>query len=156
MLDMGFQPEVHRIVRKLPRNRQTMFFLATLDGPVGELARNYTNSPSKFEAALAEEQEPGEIEHEFVPVTADTKVETLVKHISSSDGLTLVFVRTKRGADKLVQKLTRQNVSAVAMHGDMSQGARERALARFESGKVTTLVATESPRAAWTSTTSPT
>jgi ATP-dependent RNA helicase RhlE len=143
MLDMGFQPQVDRIVRKLPRNRQTMFFSATLDGPVAELARNYTNSPSRFEAALAEEQEPGEIEHEFVPVTADTKVETLVKHISSSDGLTLVFVRTKRGADKLVQKLTRQNVSAVAMHGDMSQGARERALARFESGKVTTLVATD-------------
>jgi superfamily II DNA/RNA helicase len=143
MLDMGFQPQVDRIVRKLPRNRQTMFFSATLDGPVGELARNYTNSPSKFEAALAEEQEPGEIEHEFVPVTADTKVETLVKHISSSDGLTLVFVRTKRGADKLVQKLTRQNVSAVAMHGDMSQGARERARARFESGKVKTLVATD-------------
>jgi superfamily II DNA/RNA helicase len=143
MLDMGFQPQVDRIVRKLPRNRQTMFFSATLDGPVGELARNYTNSPSRFEAALAEEQEPGEIEHEFVPVTADNKVETLVKQINSSDGLTLVFVRTKRGADKLVQKLTRQNVSAVAMHGDMSQGARERALARFESGKVTTLVATD-------------
>ncbi|MDQ2969153.1 MAG: DEAD/DEAH box helicase [Actinomycetota bacterium] len=143
MLDMGFQPQVDRIVRRLPRNRQTMFFSATLDGPVGELARDYTNSPSRFEAALAEEQEPGEIEHEFVPVTADTKVETLVKHINSSDGLTLVFVRTKRGADKLVQKLTRQNVSAVAMHGDMSQGARERALSRFESGKVKTLVATD-------------
>jgi ATP-dependent RNA helicase RhlE len=143
MLDMGFQPQVDRIVRKLPRNRQTMFFSATLDGPVGELARNYTNSPSRFEAALAEEQEPGEIEHEFVPVTADNKVETLVKQINSSDGLTLVVVRTKRGADKLVQKLTRQNVSAVAMHGDMSQGARERALSRFESGKVTTLVATD-------------
>jgi len=143
MLDMGFQPQVDRIVRRLPRNRQTMFFSATLDGPVGELARDYTNSPSRFEAALAEEQEPGEIEHEFVPVTADTKVETLVKQINSSDGLTLVFVRTKRGADKLVQKLTRQNVSALAMHGDMSQGARERALARFESGKVKTLVATD-------------
>jgi superfamily II DNA/RNA helicase len=143
MLDMGFQPQVDRIVRRLPRNRQTMFFSATLDGPVGELARDYTNSPSRFEAALAEEQEPGEIEHEFVPVTADNKVETLVKHINSSDGLTLVFVRTKRGADKLVQKLTRQNVSAVAMHGDLSQGARERALSRFESGKVKTLVATD-------------
>jgi ATP-dependent RNA helicase RhlE len=143
MLDMGFQPQVDRIVRRLPRNRQTMFFSATLDGPVGELARDYTNSPSRFEAALAEEQEPGEIEHEFVPVTAETKVETLVKQINSSDGLTLVFVRTKRGADKLVQKLTRQNVSVVAMHGDMSQGARECALARFETGKVTTLVATD-------------
>ncbi len=143
MLDMGFQPQVDRIVRRLPRNRQTMFFSATLDGPVGELARNYTNSPSRFEAALAEEQEPGEIEHQFVSVTADTKVETLVKQINSSEGLTLVFVRTKRGADKLVQKLARHDVRAVAMHGDMSQGARERALSRFESGKVTTLVATD-------------
>src|SRR5207237_2399010 len=93
MLDMGFQPQVDRIVRRLPRDRQTMFFSATLDGPVGELARDYTNSPSRFEAALAEEQEPGEIEHRFVPVTADTKVETLVQHINSSDGSTLVFVR---------------------------------------------------------------
>ena len=143
MLDMGFQPQVDRIVRRLPRNRQTMFFSATLDGPVGELARNYTNSPSRFEAALAEEQEPGEIEHRFVPVTADTKVETLVQHINSSAGLTLVFVRTKRGADRLVQKLARHDVRALAMHGDMSQGARERALSRFESGKVTTLVATD-------------
>jgi len=143
MLDMGFQPQVDRIVRRLPRNRQTMFFSATLDGPVGELARNYTNSPSRFEAALAEEQEPGEIQHQFVSVTADTKVETLVKQLNSSDGLTLVFVRTKRGADKLVQKLARHDVRAVAMHGDMSQGARERALSRFESGKVTTLVATD-------------
>ena len=143
MLDMGFQPQVDRIVRRLPRNRQTMFFSATLDGPVGELARNYTNSPSRFEAALAEEQEPGEIEHQFVSVTAETKVETLVKQLNSSNGLTLVFVRTKRGADKLVQKLARHDVRAVAMHGDMSQGARERALSRFESGKVTTLVATD-------------
>jgi ATP-dependent RNA helicase RhlE len=142
MLDMGFQPQVDRIVRRLPRNRQTMFFSATLDGAVGELARSYTNSPARFEADWAE-SEPSEIEHSFVSVTQDTKVETLVEHIRSSDGLTLVFVRTKRGADKLVQKLARQEVSAVAMHGDMSQKARERALARFESGKVKTLVATD-------------
>src|SRR5256885_2605921 len=142
MLDMGFQPQVDRIVRRLPRNRQTMFFSATLDGEVGELARAYTNSPAHFEAELSA-NEPGETEHRFVSVTTDTKVETLVEHIRSSDGLTLVFVRTKRGADKLVQKLARQEVSAVAMHGDMSQKARERALAGFESGKVTTLVATD-------------
>jgi ATP-dependent RNA helicase RhlE len=142
MLDMGFQPQVDRIVRRLPRNRQTMFFSATLDGPVGELARSYTNSPSRFEAESREE-DPGVTEHSFVSVTTDTKVETLVEHLRSSEGLTLVFVRTKRGADKLVQKLGRHGVGAVAMHGDMSQKARERALARFESGKVTTLVATD-------------
>jgi len=142
MLDMGFQPQVDRIVRRLPRNRQTMFFSATLDGPVGELARAYTNSPARFEAEHANQQ-PSEIEHSFVSVTQDSKVETLVDHIRSTDGLTLVFVRTKRGADKLVQKLGRQNVRAVAMHGDMSQNARERALSQFESGKVSTLVATD-------------
>ncbi len=142
MLDMGFQPQVDRIVRRLPRNRQTMFFSATLDGPVGELARAYTNSPARFEAEHANQQ-PSEIEHAFVSVTQDSKVETLVEHIRSTNGLTLVFVRTKRGADKLVQKLGRQNVRAVAMHGDMSQNARERALSQFESGKVSTLVATD-------------
>jgi ATP-dependent RNA helicase RhlE len=142
MLDMGFQPQVDRIVRRLPRNRQTMFFSATLDGAVGELARSYTNSPARFQTEGAE-SEPGEIEHRFVAVTSDTKLETLIQHIRSSEGLTLVFVRTKRGADKLVQKLGRQNVRAAALHGDMSQNARERALARFESGKVRTLVATD-------------
>jgi superfamily II DNA/RNA helicase len=142
MLDMGFKPQVDKLVRRLPRNRQTMFFSATLDGEVGELARRYTNSPSRIEGALPASRQPGEIEHRFVSVTADTKVETLVGHIRESDS-TLVFVRTKRGADRLVQKLARQGVSAVAMHGDMSQGARERALARFETGKASTLVATD-------------
>src|SRR2546421_10444105 len=142
MLDMGFQPQVDRIVRRLPRNRQTMFFSATLDGQVGELAHAYTNSPSSFEAELSANK-PGETEHRFVSVTTDTKVETLVEHLRAADGLTLVFVRTKRGADRLVQKLGRAGVSAVAMHGDMSQRARERSLERFESGKVSTLVATD-------------
>ena len=140
MLDMGFQPQVDRIVRRLPRNRQTMFFSATLDGGVGELAHTYTNSPSRFETSS---EEPSEIDHRFVAVTRDSKLEMLIEHIRSSDGLTLVFTRTKRGADRLAQRLARQNVGAVAMHGDMSQSARERALARFDSGKVKTLVATD-------------
>jgi ATP-dependent RNA helicase RhlE len=142
MLDMGFQPQVDRIVRRLPRNRQTMFFSATLDGEIGEVARAYTSNPSRFETQHANVQ-PGEIEHRFVPVTANSKVEALVQQINSYEGLTLVFVRTKRGADRLVEKLGRQNIDAVAMHGDMSQRARERALSKFESGGVTTLVATD-------------
>ena len=141
MLDMGFKPQVDRIVRRLPKNRQTMFFSATLDGEAGELARAYTNSPSRFEADLLPD-DPGEIEHRFVAVTSDSKVETLVDHISTSES-TLVFVRTKRGADRLVQKLKRHGVRAAAMHGDMSQKARQRALAEFEQGKVATLVATD-------------
>ena len=142
MLDMGFQPQVDCIVHRLTRNRQTMFFSATLDGRVGELARDYTNSPSRIEGELSLNRQPGEIEHRFISVTSDTKLETLVEHIRSS-GPTLVFVRTKRGADRLVQRLSHHDVRAVALHGDMSQNARERALARFESGKVTTLVATD-------------
>ena len=142
MLDMGFQPQVDRIVRRLPSNRQTMFFSATLDGRVGGLAHAYTNSPSRFENEPTEE-EPGEIDHHFVPVTTNNKIDTLIEHLEAVDGLTLVFTRTKRGADRLVQKLNRQNVSAVSMHGDMPQRARERALAQFEGGKVKTLVATD-------------
>jgi superfamily II DNA/RNA helicase len=141
MLDMGFKPQVDRIVRRLPQNRQTMFFSATLDGEAGELARAYTNSPSRFEADSLP-NDPGEIEHRFVAVTTDSKVETLVEHIRSSES-TLVFVRTKRGADRLVQKLARHGVRAAAMHGDMTQKARQRALSEFERGKVATLVATD-------------
>jgi superfamily II DNA/RNA helicase len=143
MLDMGFLPQVDKIVRRLPRNRQTMFFSATLDGEVGELAHKYTNSPSRYEGRLPNQRTPGEIEHRFVSVKADSKVETLIEHLAEVEGLTLVFVRTKRGADRLVHKLVRHGVDAVAMHGDLSQRARERALERFESGKVTTLVATD-------------
>jgi ATP-dependent RNA helicase RhlE len=143
MLDMGFRPQVDRIVRRLPRNRQTMFFSATLDGEVGELARAYTSSPSRLEAGAPADRAEGEIEHRFVAVSVDTKVETLVEHIRAADGLTLVFVRTKRGADRLALKLARHDVRAEALHGDLSQRARQRALERFETGKVAVLVATD-------------
>jgi ATP-dependent RNA helicase RhlE len=143
MLDMGFKPQVDRIVRRLPRNRQTMFFSATLDGAVGELAREYTNSPSRFEAGRQGAREDGEITHRFVAVAHDTKVESLVEHLRAAVGQTLVFVRTKRGADRLARKLGAHDIRAVAMHGDLSQPQRQRALARFESGDVPVLVATD-------------
>ena len=78
-----------------------------------------------------------------MPVTTDDKLDRLVEHLNAERGLALVFVRTKHGADKLVKKLARQNVSATAMHGNMSQNQRERSLSRFESGKIPTLVATD-------------
>ena len=143
MLDMGFKPQVDRIVKRLPRERQTMFFSATLDGEVGELARAYTQSPVRIEGGLPNEQMPGEIDHRFVPVTNDTKIATLVELLNAERGLALVFVRTKRGADRLARKLAQQDVKAVAMHGDLTQGARQRALERFETGAVTTLIATD-------------
>jgi ATP-dependent RNA helicase RhlE len=143
MLDMGFKPQVDRIVKRLPRERQTMFFSATLDGEVGELARSYTQSAARIEAELPSEHAPGEIEHRFVSVTADTKVSTLVELLEADRGLALVFVRTKRGADRLARKLAQQGVKAVAMHGDLTQGQRQRALERFDTGIVTTLIATD-------------
>ena len=143
MLDMGFKPQVDRIVKRLPSNRQTMFFSATLDGEIGALAREYTSSASRYEADPPAGLHAGEVTHRFVAVQHDTKIETLVEHLQETDGLTLVFVRTKRGADRLARKLASRGIRAEAMHGDRSQGARERALARFDSGEVRTLVATD-------------
>jgi superfamily II DNA/RNA helicase len=143
MLDMGFKPQVERILRRLPAKRQTMLFSATLDGEVADLARAFTRNPARFEHAAPDVADHREVEHKFISVTSDRKVERLVEELEADRGLAVVFVRTKRGADRLVQKLARLDVAAVAMHGDMNQGARERALARFRSGKVTTLVATD-------------
>jgi superfamily II DNA/RNA helicase len=143
MLDMGFQPQVDRIVRRLPAKRQTMLFSATLDGAVGQLAQSYTTNPSRFEAELPSRHADGDVEHEFVAVTSADKLERLIDVLGKDRELALVFVRTKRGADRLVKKLKERGVSAGAMHGDMQQSARERALEKFRSGKVTTLVATD-------------
>lgn len=143
MFDMGFRPQVEAIVRVLPKRRQTMLFSATLDGEVGALAHVYTTNPSRFEAELPSQHSDGEVEHRFVAVTAADKVDRLVKLLAADRGLALVFVRTKRGADRLAHKLRGHGVEAAAMHGDMTQGARERALQRFRSGRVTTLVATD-------------
>jgi ATP-dependent RNA helicase RhlE len=143
MLDMGFRPQVERILRRVPRERQTMLFSATLDGEVGELARSYTNDPSSFETRREVENADGVIEHDFVPVTPEGKIDTLVELLQAEDGLSLVFVRTKRGADRLTQKLVRRGVDVIAMHGDMGQSRRERALERFRSGRSRTLVATD-------------
>ena len=144
MLDMGFKPQVDRLVRRLRDDRQTMFFSATLDGEVGELARRYTHYPARFEGELPAERRSGAVDHRFVPVTADTKVSTLVNLLREEDrGLALVFVRTKAGADRLVEKLRRHEVDAIAIHGDKGQAQREQALSRFDSGKVRTLVATD-------------
>jgi ATP-dependent RNA helicase RhlE len=142
MLDMGFQPQVDRLVSRVPKNRQTMFFSATLDGEVGRLASAYTSHPCRHDLNTGSETLT-EIDHQFVPVTHESKLSTLVGLLAGSSGPSLVFVRTKHGADRLVAKLRKQGVEATAMHGDLPQSARERALSKFESGAVTTLVATD-------------
>jgi ATP-dependent RNA helicase RhlE len=143
MLDMGFRPVVERIVKMTSAKRQTLMFSATLDGEVGRLAKAYTRDPRRHEHAHSA-QRSAQVEHRFVSVSHEGKVGRLVAELADVErGLTLVFVRTKRGADRLVKKLSANKVHAVAMHGDKSQAQREKALARFEAGQVDTLVATD-------------
>ena len=142
MLDMGFQPQVDRLVRRIPQRRQTMFFSATLDGTVGRLARAYTQDPVLHEVQ-APRQTVDEANHRFIPVTVHERVDRLVELVQAEGGRHLVFVRTKRGADRLARRLKERGVRAAAMHGDMSQPAREQTLGRFEDGRIDTLVATD-------------
>jgi len=142
MLDMGFRPAVDRIVAKCPGDRQTLFFSATLDGDAGVIAARYTHDAVRHEHEPPARRAPA-IEHRFVRAERDERLDHLVDEIGAGGDLNLVFVRTKHGAGRLVRHLKKRNVHAVAMHGDRSQRQRERALADFEAGRVTTLVATD-------------
>jgi len=144
MLDMGFKPAVGRIVGQTPATRQTLFFSATLKGATGKIATAYTSDARRHEHA-APASEKADIEHRFLHVDSPSaKFDHLVEQLRDEGShRTLVFVRTKRGADRLVKRLRSREVSAVAMHGDKSQRQRERALARFEAGEVGALVATD-------------
>ncbi|HYY08443.1 MAG TPA: DEAD/DEAH box helicase [Actinomycetota bacterium] len=144
MLDMGFQPQVDRIVRRLPRERQTMFFSATLDGAIGRLAEVYTRDPMRHEVGgEGDTRFVEEADHRFIPVAPHEKLATLARLASEEPGSTLVFVNTKRSVDQLARQLRAMEVPVVSMHGDMTQQARERALHRFEEGHVGVLVATD-------------
>jgi ATP-dependent RNA helicase RhlE len=142
MLDMGFEPQVAGIVRRVPRERQTMFFSATLEGAVGQLAARYTRDPVLHEVEAAKAT-VDEANHRFIQVSEHNKVDALIELLLAEPGLALVFTRTKRGADRLAARLKAKGLSASAMHGDLSQAQRERALARFRSGKVSTLISTD-------------
>ncbi len=143
MLDMGFMPVVERIVRQTRKDRQTMLFSATLDRQVETVAAKFTRDARRHEqAALVEHR--GDVEHRFVGVDHTGKLAALVRELNDRDrGRTLVFVRTKRGADRLVKRLKAHDLHAAAMHGDKTQGQREKALARFTAGDTDTLVATD-------------
>ena len=144
MLDMGFKPAVSRIVAQTPEDRQTLFFSATLEGATGKLAAAYTRDARRHTQELTQDKE-ADIAHSFVHVDSQSaKLDHLTVQLQDDKrGRTLVFVRTKRGADRLVKRLRSRELEAVAMHGDKSQSQRERALARFERGDVDTLIATD-------------
>jgi len=143
MLDMGFLPQVEAILRRVPSARQTMLFSATLQGLVGSVAEAHTRDAVRIEAG-SPPSDTGAIEHRFLPVTADGRFETLCDLlVENREGRTLVFVRTRHGADRLVQRLKRAGLRAGVMHGSKTQSARERALAQFSSGELRALVATD-------------
>ncbi|MGB7685893.1 MAG: DEAD/DEAH box helicase [Solirubrobacterales bacterium] len=144
MLDMGFKPAVSRIVALTPRQRQTLFFSATLEGATGKVAAAFTSDARRHTQA-ADETAKADIEHRFLHVDSQSaKLDHLVEQLREAEGgSTLVFVRTKRGADRLAKRLRSRQLEAAAMHGDKSQRQRERALARFEAGEVDALIATD-------------
>jgi superfamily II DNA/RNA helicase len=142
MLDMGFLPDVTRILEMLRPDRQTMLFSATLDGEVGRLAKRFTRG-----AVLHENGDAGpnidHATHRFIAVEHPQKTRALVRELAAERGLTLIFVRTQRGADRLARNLRKEGFSAGELHGGMSQPQRERALGRFASGANDVLVATD-------------
>ena len=143
MLDMGFRPAVDRIVAQVPRDRQTLFLSATLEGEAGRIAAEYTRDARRHEHS-PKDGATVDIDHRFVAVAHEDKLDSLVDALRGDDaGRTLVFVRTKRGADRLVKRLAKRGVDAAAMHGDKSQSQREKALRRFHTGALAALVATD-------------
>jgi superfamily II DNA/RNA helicase len=141
MADMGFLPEVKRLLDACATPRQTLLFSATLDGDVNVLIKRYMVDPVKHEEEGAD-PEGDTAEHLFWSVERADRVD-VVADIVSRTGPTVVFCRTKRGADRVARQLGTRGVSAVAIHGDRSQGQRDRALEDFRIGRATAIVATD-------------
>jgi superfamily II DNA/RNA helicase len=146
MLDMGFLPDVERLVAELPAARQTMLFSATMPGQIVALARRYMTQPTHIRAA-----DPGDdratvdaIEQHVWRAHPMDKVELLARVLQADGrGLTMIFTRTKRKAQKIADELTERGFAVGSVHGDLGQGAREQALRAFRNGKVDVLVATD-------------
>ena len=141
MADMGFMPQVEWVLRRLERPHQTLLFSATLDGAVDRLVKRYLSDPVFHEVASTT-QTVTLMEHRFIQVHQMDKVK-VVAAICRGQEKSLVFVRTKRGADRLVEHLTKERVKAAAIHGDLRQVNRERALSDFANGNLPVLVATD-------------
>jgi superfamily II DNA/RNA helicase len=141
MADDGFTPQVEWILRKVTAPHQMMLFSATLDGDVGHLVRRYMNDPVEV-AIDAANDTVGTMHHVFLAVHHMDK-DRVVATIASSFGKTLVFCQTKRGCDRVERNLIDLGVNASAIHGDLAQASRERALKRFSDGQLKVLVATD-------------
>ena len=141
MADMGFLPQVEWVLRHVDRPHQTMLFSATLDGAVDHVVRVHLSDPV-FHEVESERVEVDDMDHRFLFVHQMDKVKVAAAICGGAERC-LVFVRTKRGADRLARQLQREGVTARPIHGDLHQGARERALSDFTDGKLHVLVATD-------------
>jgi len=142
LLDMGFAPEVKRLLSKCPTNRQTALFSATLQGEVQDLARRFTKNPAQV-AIEPERVNLAAIEQIYIEVLDEDKVKALEELLKKYDiDQVLIFRHTKRGVDKLVEALQRRGHKVEALHGDLSQRERERTLDAFRDGSLPMLVAT--------------
>jgi superfamily II DNA/RNA helicase len=141
MADMGFLPAVRRLLNQTAPKRQVLLFSATIGREVESIVRNYQRDPVRV-AVEATEEAKGDVAHHFWKVDRAERVAVTAKLIEHH-GQAFVFCRTKRGADRVVRQLQAQGVRAVPMHGDRTQGQRERALDSFAKGKADALVATD-------------
>ncbi len=142
MLDMGFLPSLRRIVGSLPRQRQTLFFSATLEASVAGLVNDYMRNPVRV--ALGSTTKPVEsVELQAFEVPAAEKSDTLRRLLYDEKGQTLIFARTKRGTERLAKNLIRDGFSAAMIHGDRTQSQRVSALNGFDEGRYKVLVATD-------------
>ena len=141
MADMGFMPQVEWILRRTEKKHQTLLFSATLDGMVGALISRYQTDPVTHEVA-SNDVTVAEMEHRFLAVHEMDRVRVAARIVEASNR-TIIFSRTKWGADKLTGKLLGEDVKAAAIHGDLRQAQREKALSDFQSGRVKCLVATD-------------
>ena len=142
MLDMGFLPAIRRITARLPKDRQTMCFSATLEGSVAHLVKDYTKNPVRL--AFGSTLKPAEnVRLQAFEVAFDAKQELLCQLLHKETGPCLVFSRTKRGAERIARSLTRRGIQAAMMHGGRSQSQRTAALAGFQQGRYRVLVATD-------------
>jgi superfamily II DNA/RNA helicase len=141
MADMGFLPAVRRLLDQVKPDRQTLLFSATLDGDIDDLVRRYQRKPARHEHEVPE-GDSGDVTHLFWPVERADRV-ALTAQLVQREWPAIVFCRTRHGADRLAKQLGQAGVAAVAIHGDRSQGQRERALADFMSSKAQALVATD-------------
>ena len=142
MLDMGFLPAIRRILALLPKNRQTLCFSATLEASVAGLVHEYMRDPVRV--ALGSVLKPAEsVELKAYEVRPGEKLDVLRQLLYNEKGQTLIFTRTKRGAQRLAQELARDGFTATMIHGDRSQSQRNGALSGFQEGRFQVLVATD-------------